>query len=134
MLSHIELAADSACVQAPNVITPNSDGVNDVFHVLARYISSIYVVIVNTEGDTVHVSDDQNASWNGTDPTGHGPYTVRIEALSLSNHLLQGESSLHLLDYDAAMCLYYHGTPVCGDQLDPRICGVTYATHEIFCP
>lgn len=133
--SHIELAVDSACVQAPNVFTPNGDGVNDVFYVLARHIASIYITVLNMAGDTVHVSDDLHSNqWDGTDTTGHGPYMVHVEAISLSGHLLQGESPLHRLDYGTATCLAYHGTPVGGDQFDPRICGVAYPTHEIFCP
>ena len=132
---HIELAVDSTCVQAPNLFTPNGDGVNDVFHVLAQHLASIHITVLNMAGDTVHVSDALHAnSWDGTDTTDHGPYTVHVEALSLSGHLLQGESPLHRLDYGTEACLAYPGSPVTGDQFDSRICGVTYPTQEIFCP
>ncbi len=135
MVNHMELAVDSSCVQAPNVFTPNGDGVNDVFHVVARHISSIHIAVLNTAGDTVHVSDELFGNgWDGTDTTGLGPYTVHVVATSLSGHLLQGESPLHRLDYGTAPCLTDPGSPVSGDQLDPRICGVAYPTQEIFCP
>lgn len=124
---------DSACVQAPNVITPNGDGITDVFHVLVRNIVTVRMVIINSEGDTVHVSEDPNVGWNGTDTTGQGPFAVHVEALSTSGQVLQGTSELHALGYGLAPCLTYPGIPVCGDQLDPRICGPTYPTHEVFC-
>lgn len=117
------------------MFTPNGDSVNDVFHVLAQHIVSFHITVLNMAGDTVHVCHALHAnSWDGTDTTGHGPYTVHVEALSLSDHLLQGESTLHRLDYGTEACLAYQGALVCGDQFDSRLCGVVYAAQEIFCP
>jgi hypothetical protein len=133
--SHLQLSVDSACVQAPNVFTPiPNDGVNTVFAVLSKNISSIQVRIKNSSGHLVYFSTDPNSAWDGTDTTGTGPYKVAVQATTVSGIFLSGFSTLHKLAYDGAPCLTFIGTPVCGDQLDPRICGVTYPTYEVFCP
>ncbi|MCB0765352.1 MAG: gliding motility-associated C-terminal domain-containing protein [Flavobacteriales bacterium] len=135
MLDHLELSVDSACVQAPNVITPfNHDGVNDVFAVLITNVASVHTEIVNAEGDVIITSDDPNFLWDGTDSTGSGPYRVHVQATSTSGQILQGVAPLHVLMYGSTSCIEYDGTPVCGDQLDPRRCGYRYPTNEVFCP
>jgi len=132
--SHLELSVDSACVQAPNVFTPNGDGINDVFVVYARNIDSIQVRILNSFGQEVAGSSEPYLFWDGSDTTGIGPYTVQVHAITTSGVTLSGASTLTRLDYGTGPCLSYSGTPVCGDQLDPRICGPTYPTNDVFCP
>jgi hypothetical protein len=132
--SHIELAMDSACVQAPNVITPNADGINDIFIVLALNINSLSFQIRNAAGEEVFAHNGIDMAWDGTDTTGTGPYRVYVQALSTSGNMLYGESRLDVLDYGTGNCLVYSGTPVCGDQLDPNVCGISYTSNDIFCP
>jgi len=132
--SHLELSVDSACVQAPNVITPvPNDGINSLFFVLARNVTAIQIRITNAQGDRVFTSTSALSGWDGTDSTGTGPYDVFVQATTTSGIVLSGTSKLHVLSYGNASCLTFNGTPVCGDQLDPRICGVTLPSNEVFC-
>jgi hypothetical protein len=132
-MSHIELSADSACVQAPNVFTPNFDGINDGFVVVGYNMTSLNVEVRNTQSTVVFASQGPDPWWDGTDTTGTGPYTVLVSGTTTSGVFLSGQSSLTALDYAGALCLTYAGAPVTGDQFDQRICGVTYASNDIFC-
>lgn len=132
-MNHIQLAIDSACVQAGNVITPNGDLINDVFHVLGKNVTSLSFQVKNAQEEVVFQADSPNERWDGNDPSGTGPYRVTVNATSTSGVLLSGQCSLYVLDYASGSCLSFDGTPVCGDQLDPRICGIPHATNEVFC-
>ncbi len=132
--SYLELNVDSACIQAPNVFTPNGDGINDIFYILSRNIVSIDVRIRNSSGQELINSNQLDFSWNGVDSIGTGPYVVKVQALTTSGITIGGQSTLTRMDYNGATCLSYVGTPVCGDQFDPRICGPSHPTNEVFCP
>ncbi|MBL7965199.1 MAG: gliding motility-associated C-terminal domain-containing protein [Flavobacteriales bacterium] len=131
---HLEISVDSACVQAPNVFTPNGDGMNDRFFVTFTNITEIHVQIRNATGDLVFAYHDLFGYWDGEDSTGTGPYSVGVHALTTSGITLTGAASLTRLSYGSAPCLSFHGNPVCGDQFDPRTCGPVYDTNEVFCP
>jgi len=66
----------------PNVITPNGDGQNDVFHIvnLEGYPQS-QMLIFNRWGDLVYQSDDYKNDWNG----GACPDGVYYYILTLKN-------------------------------------------------
>lgn len=133
-MTYIELAVDSACVQAPNVFTPDGDGINDSFYVLARNIAEIEVRILDVNLQLVMAFDDTRTQWAGSQPSGFGPFTVQVQAVTTSGITLTGQAPLTILGYGDNPCLSYDGTPVCGDQLDPRLCGPVYDTNEVFCP
>lgn len=133
-MAYIELAVDSACVQAPNVFTPDGDGVNDEFYVLARNITHIQARILDADLQVIMVFEDTRVHWNGSEPSGFGPFTVQVQAVTTSGVTLTGQAPLTILGYGDNPCLSYDGTPVCGDQLDPRLCGPVYTTNEVFCP
>jgi hypothetical protein len=132
-MNHLELSLDSACVLAPNVFTPNFDGINDRFVVVGSNMASLNVEVRNSQNTIVFTSDDLSPMWDGTDSTGTGPYSVLVSGTTMSGVFLSGQSSLTALDYNGALCLTYAGDPVAGDQFDPRICGVTYPSNDIFC-
>ncbi len=134
MSDWILLSVDSACVQAANTITPNGDGVNDRFIVLGNNITDVAIRIHNAQGAQVFSAEALTATWDGTDGQGTGPYTVDVEAVTTSHVFLRGRCLLYVLDYGGDTCLHHPSTPVCGDQLDPRICGISYPTNEVFCP
>lgn len=132
--NYIRLSADTSCLRAPNTITPNGDGINDRFHVSVKNITAVDVRIRNAQGDQVFMATSANASWDGTDSLGNGPYAVQVEALTSSQVVLRGHARLYVLDYGSANCLDHPGNPVCGDQFDPRLCDTLLATNEVFCP
>lgn len=133
-MAHIELGVDSACIQAPNVFTPDGDGINDVFFVHARNVVQITVRILDAEDQEIMAYNDPLTVWNGLEPAGTGPFTVQVQAETTSGNTLTGQAPLTILGYGDNPCLGYDGTPVCGDQLDPRLCGPVHATNEVFCP
>lgn len=56
-------------LEMPNIITPNSDGVNDVFkpRVIENIDESTYrLVIMNTQGDVLFQTNDPDQGWDGT--------------------------------------------------------------------
>lgn len=131
---HLELCVDSAYIQAPNVFTPNGDGINDSFHVLVSNVASLDVWILNRSGAEVIRYNTPFFSWDGTDTSGSGPYTVWVQATTTSGVTVSGRSSLVRLEYGNGSCLNYGGTAVFGDQLDPRSCGPGHPTNEVLCP
>jgi gliding motility-associated-like protein len=50
----------------PNAITPNGDGINDVWKISYNYLKSFDVKIYNRWGDCVFASTNPNQAWNGT--------------------------------------------------------------------
>lgn len=132
-MSHIAVAADSAFIMAPNVVTPNSDGINDVFIVVGRNVTAMQTTVLFLNGETAFASSSLQPVWDGLDSTDLGRYRVFISATSTSGMALSANSYLDLIDYGSSTCLTYAGVPVTGDQLDPRFFDVSYPTQDIFC-
>lgn len=53
-------------VYIPNAITPNDDGLNDVFYVYGFNIYEVQVIIFNRWGDEIFNSGDRAVGWPGT--------------------------------------------------------------------
>jgi gliding motility-associated-like protein len=51
---------------APNIFTPNKDGLNDVFKLYFTYVVDYHLEIYNRWGELIFVSDDPNQGWDGT--------------------------------------------------------------------
>lgn len=81
---------------APNVITPNQDGVNDVL-ILAENATNLNLKIINRWGVAVFESTNYSNDWNGTDQIGNqlsdGVYTF----LYMAENGLFGQGFIHLL-------------------------------------
>jgi gliding motility-associated-like protein len=65
----------------PNVITPNSDGTNDVFEI-QNLPENTEVLILNRWGNVVFSSDNYQNNWDGNDTSGKelvdGVYTYKF--------------------------------------------------------
>ena len=134
-LDHIELSVDSACVQAPNVFTPNHDGMNDHFVVVTKNIVAVQITLFSSDGQLLRTTQDVQDTWTmlGAEEVGN-TYRVLVQAVTTSGQTLTGQSYLRLLDYSPGNCIHFTGTAVTADQFDPRICGIAYPTNDIFCP
>ncbi|MCE3227752.1 MAG: hypothetical protein K0S32_2303 [Bacteroidetes bacterium] len=53
-------------VYIPNIITPNADGVNDIFYVYGYSISDVKMAIFDRWGEKLFTSEDQTVGWPGT--------------------------------------------------------------------
>jgi gliding motility-associated-like protein len=56
-------------IEFPNVITPNSDGTNDVFKI-QNLPENTKVLILNRWGNIVFSSDNYQNNWDGKDNSG----------------------------------------------------------------
>ena len=67
----------------PNVITPNSDGINDFF-TIENLPANLEVIILNRWGNVVFSSTNYQNNWNGTDNSGQalvdGVYTYKFKS------------------------------------------------------
>jgi gliding motility-associated-like protein len=57
---------DEHVYYAPNVFSPNGDGINDVFQIYVKGIREFHLQIHDRWGELVFRSDNPNAAWNGT--------------------------------------------------------------------
>lgn len=70
-------------IEAPNVFTPNSDGINDEWRVAYKSIERYQCIIQNRWGRTVFKSTDPGKGWDGTiggRPAAEGTYYYVIVA------------------------------------------------------
>lgn len=54
----------------PNIFTPNGDGVNDLFHITAQFISTYEIVIFNRWGNKIAEYDFLQSGWDGRTQAG----------------------------------------------------------------
>ncbi|MFZ9700064.1 MAG: gliding motility-associated C-terminal domain-containing protein [Flavobacteriales bacterium] len=72
-----------ACaVYVPNTFTPNGDGLNDIFYVVAGGAKDFSLIIHDRWGNQVFESDDLQKGWNGRAADG-SPYMPGIYAYQL---------------------------------------------------
>jgi gliding motility-associated-like protein len=80
----------------PNVITPNSDGTNDIFEI-ENLPENTEVLILNRWGNVVFSSDNYQNNWDGKDSSGRtlvtGVYTYKFKMASGTN----GHGFLYLI-------------------------------------
>ncbi len=70
-------------IELPNVITPNGDGINDVFVPISmRSIERLRTYVYDRWGNLLSVSENKEVLWNGTykgNPVPEGVYFYKIE-------------------------------------------------------
>ena len=71
-------------VEAPNIITPNGDGANDIFEMDITNAVNVELVIINRWGNVMHESNGVNPTWDGKTPggtpAGEGTYFYKYSA------------------------------------------------------
>ena len=81
------IVVKSRCIisQIPNIFTPNSDGINDMFYVKGENIKEYLIYIHNLLGELVYQSNDITQGWNGNDKydraLNSGKYVYVIKAI-----------------------------------------------------
>lgn len=80
----VTMQVDCIYIYAPTAITPDGDGLNDVFRVYANGLSTYTLRIFNRFGQMVWETNDPDDVWTGGAPDyflPNGVYTWQIEAL-----------------------------------------------------
>ncbi len=86
----VHISVSSICgLEVPNVFTPNADGVNDFFKLIASEgIETLELIIMNRWGNVVFTSNQPDFAWNGASMDGNalseGVYFYKINARSIS--------------------------------------------------
>lgn len=88
-------------ITAPNVLTPNNDGINDQFTLDWLNLTSLRLIILNRWGNTLYdqtSTDLMNMmpSWDGGNAT-DGVYFYRYEGIGVAGQELDGHGFLHLI-------------------------------------
>ncbi len=90
-------------IVAPNVFSPDEDGVNDVytFDYLAKGISEFHCVIVNRWGTVMTELDNIQTGWDGTDKSGSrchdGVYFFTYVAKAYNGEELSGQGTIQIV-------------------------------------
>lgn len=96
----IEVLANSAITNIPNVFTPNNDGVNDHYKVEGKNIKEFSMAILNTKGEILYQSNSINDSWDGKDKFGDdlpiGTYVVVISARGIDGKKYENTGTVTL--------------------------------------
>ena len=136
---HLQLSVDSLCVQAPNIFTPNGDGMNDVFVVIPRNDNAFSLIIRNEADSVVFSTSNWYHAWNGIDPTVNGSvptagrYHYFINVIGTSDAQLSGNYVIYVVTDHTSPCFSTQVPPVFGDQFDPRQCGPVYPSNDVVC-
>jgi len=62
---NILITVDSCNLYLPNVFSPNNDGKNEFYHLIAEGYSNYHLIIFNRWGLKVFESFDKDILWNG---------------------------------------------------------------------
>ena len=130
------LHVDSACIQLPNVFTPNGDGINDILVALGNYVNGAHMEVRTLSGYLIWQG---SGGWPGWDGRKDGlllpdhAYRVTISGTSLSGHGLKGSTRVVLTSDPTRTCFSSHQIPITGDMFDPRQCAPIYFSNDLFC-
>lgn len=91
-----ESEVDEQTIIAPNVITPNQDGVNDVF-ILAENANNLSLKILNRWGNVIYESTNYLNDWNGNDQNGNELLDGVFTYLYITENGLSGHGFIHLM-------------------------------------
>ena len=91
-------------LEIPNIFSPNGDGINDYFQVVAQTLKTFHGKILNRYGRVVYEWEDwenEDAGWdgrlNGSTKGTPGVYYYIIEAVGFDGHEYKEEGALHLV-------------------------------------
>jgi gliding motility-associated-like protein len=85
----VNIEVDCIYIYAPTAITPDGDGLNDVFRVYANGLSAYTLRIFNRYGQLVWETNDPEDVWTGGAPAYYlpnGVYTWQVEALDYNQN------------------------------------------------
>jgi len=87
-------------ILVPSAFTPNGDGLNDVFEVQYKYITSFDMLLYNRWGEIVYRTQDVNFKWDATylgKEVISGPYVYVIFARSYYGHAISLKGDVNVI-------------------------------------
>ncbi len=134
----LHLQLDSTCLHAPNIITPNGDGYNDVFWIISGETPPLFSLTITNPNGTVVFSSNGQYGWSGfdaefNDESGPIPYLYELELVTASGVSHQVTKVFHVVRDIDSECITADVAPLFGDMLDPRRCDVPYVTNDMVC-
>lgn len=96
----IEVKESSYIMDATKVITPNNDGVNDVFRVESKNLTEYELIIFNRFGEFVFETTNPNDSWSGLNTNkeklsvGTYLYTIKAKGVDGKEYNFNGRIEL----------------------------------------
>jgi gliding motility-associated-like protein len=98
---------DGSCVfpnpviEAPNVFTPNQDGLNDVFELEWKNLKSLRLIVLNRWGNVVYDETSEDLintvpSWDGGKAE-EGVYFYKFQGVGITGQELEGHGFIHLV-------------------------------------
>ena len=86
-------------VEAPNIITPNGDLINDIFELKFKNIIEIELIIINRWGNVIYQTTSPNPTWDGKvngNEVAEGVYFYRYLGKGFNDTNIEGEGFFHL--------------------------------------
>jgi gliding motility-associated-like protein len=96
----ITIKVSESAIDAPNVFTPNGDGINDEFRVAYKSIVEFQAIIYNRWGTKMYEWTDIQKGWDGTKngrPVPEGPYFYVIRARGSDGLVYNLKGDINLL-------------------------------------
>lgn len=136
------LITGSCCLYAPNIFSPNNDGINDTYTVISDSLASYTMTIKDTNSTTLYTTNSVANGWDGKVAGILQPetfYSARIQATFFNCALvIDTTTCFYLGKYNAAGCIPRPTTTPLYflDQVDPIApCSLPpYPTADTICP
>jgi gliding motility-associated-like protein len=94
----IEVLANSAITNIPNIFTPNNDGQNDSYFIEGKNIEEFNLMIMDIKGNLIHQSKNIEEKWSGITLTGNliteGKYVVILVARGTDGKVFEFNTTL----------------------------------------
>lgn len=100
MDSIIVIPYPAIVINVPNVFTPSSDGVNDIYFLDIQNAISFEATIVNRWGNVVATLTQPNEGWNGYingKLAEDGVYFITYRAVGMDQEIVEGQTFFHLV-------------------------------------
>ncbi len=88
-------------IEAPNVFTPNQDGLNDVFELEWKNLKSLRLIVLNRWGNVVYDETSEDLintvpTWDGGKAE-EGVYFYKFQGVGITGQELEGHGFIHLV-------------------------------------
>lgn len=129
---------DSCPVFIPNIFSPNSDGVNDIF--IPLYLNVLSYTLTIKDGTTqIFSTTTLGAGWNGMNGNTMmpaGKYTAELTAVLSCGSTVNLNNCFYLAEYNAANCIPKPTTTqlIFNDEIDPVTMTTAFGSRDTLCP